>query len=72
MENHTFDFKMALQGTHTSAQWYIEKANKFRRELIESKIDAELSGCWRCSGREKGICSCCDHKAAADRLEKML
>lgn len=72
MVNLTFNFVKALRGEHASAQWYVDKANKYRRELIQSEIDSELSGCWRCSGRENGLCDCCDHKAAAERLEKML
>lgn len=72
MVNHTFNFAKALRGQKSSAEWYIKKADTYRRELVQSKIDEELSGCWRCSGKEQGLCDCCDHYAAVKELEKRL
>lgn len=72
MGNHTFKFKKALTGQNASAEWYINKANEYRREIVQDEIDEELSGCWRCSGREKGLCDCCSHMQEAKRLEKLL
>lgn len=72
MVNHISNFEKALTGAHASAQWYVDRTKINQRDNIQKQIDAELSGCWRCSGREKGICDCCSHKMAAEKLEKLL
>lgn len=72
MVNHTYNCKTALRGDTASAEWYIGRSNINQRDNIQKQIDAELSGCWRCSGHEKGICDCCSHMMAAKNLEKLL
>lgn len=72
MVNLTFNFTKALRRAHASAQWYVDRSINRERENVKNRINAELSGCWRCSGREKNLCECCDHKAEAERLEKLL
>ena len=71
MVNLTFNFTKALRKAHASAQWYVDRSINRERENVKNRINAELSGCWRCSGRQQGICDCCSHKAAADELEEI-
>ena len=72
MVNRTFNFKTRLLGARASAEWYIKKATEVRRDYINDKINDELSGCWRCSGRQQGLCDCCSHNQAVQDLEKLL
>ena len=72
MVNRTYEFIKRLVGASTGAEWYIKKANVYRREITNSAINDELSGCWRCSGRQQGICDCCSHMINALELQKSL
>ena len=72
MVNRTFNFKKGLLGACASAEWYVKKASEIRRDYINDKIDDELSGCWRCTGRQQGLCDCCSHKLKADELAKLI
>jgi hypothetical protein len=72
MVNHTYNFIKRLVGASTGAEWYVKKANVYRRELTNDAINDELSGCWRCTGRQQGICDCCSHMINALELQKSL
>lgn len=72
MANRTFRTDTWLWEAQAKRQSYVAVPINEYLKNVQKQIDAELSGCWRCSGRQQGICDCCSHKAAADELEKLL
>lgn len=72
MENPTSEIKNGSQGQIAHSEWYVRKVitNK-RYSDIEQRIDDELSGCWRCTGKENDLCRFCEHRQNADQIEKL-
>ena len=72
MANRTFRTDTWLWEAQAKRQSYVAVPINEYLKSVQKQIDAELSGCWRCSGRENDLCGCCEHKTEAERLEKLL